>query len=445
MRNRFNGSRRGRRPDSFGSVPGDNSPYDFSLRDEDSVDPVDLLSIRADDELLDALASGLTSFTGSEGRHALGVAPGLDDNINDDQQMLALLAAWRDEVRDEPIPELISVEDASEVIVAGYRIERPRRRLMSVAAAAAVVVIGLSGVALGAGSAKPGDALWGVSKALNGNRATSLEAAQQVTVTLASVRQALADGRVAEAQAKLASIAPELNKVTDQQTKQHLADTQANLVQTVGQAKEGEKVKTDDSGKRDDDHDSDHHGGWNGHDPRSDESKSDQSNPDQSKSDELKSEVLRPIDPRFGPGKPDGPKPDGSTGPGTAGGGPDSHGPWTGTATSPPDPRKAIVPTTPTTEPKWPSKPSSGPRPSKWNPPPRKTTTNGSNNDGNSHQNQNQNNKPDGEHKAEGEGNPDQTGQQGNGQQGNGQQGNGPQAQQNPPAQPGPRPVPPGS
>ena len=41
MRNRFNGSRRGRRPDSFGSVLGGGSPYDFTTRDEDSVEPVD--------------------------------------------------------------------------------------------------------------------------------------------------------------------------------------------------------------------------------------------------------------------------------------------------------------------------------------------------------------------------------------------------------------------
>lgn len=427
MRNRFNGSRRGRRPESFGSVPGDSSPYDFTLRDEDSVDPVDLLSIRADDELLDALASGLSSFGDTDGRHALGGHPGLDDNINDDQQMLALLATWRDEIRDEPIPELISVEDASEAIVAGYRTERPRRRLMSVAAAAAAVVVGMSGVALGAGNAKPGDTLWGVSKALDGDRASSVEAAQQVSVTLASVRQALAEGHVAEAQAKLATITPVLSKVTDEQTKDELAKTQANLAETVGDAKEGEKVKTDESGKRDDGHDPDHRsdqrGGSGGHDSKSDGSKSDQPDPD-----ELRSQIMKSMDPRFSPGKPGDPKPDPSTSPG-------NQGP--GTATGQPDPRKAVAPTT---EPKSSTKPSSGPRPSKWNPPPRKTTTapdngaNGGGSNGGGNSQQGQNNKPDGQHKAEGEGTPAQTGPQGQ------------PAQNNPPAQqPGPRPVPPGS
>jgi len=455
MRNRFNGSRRGRRPGSFGSVPGDSSPYDFTARDEDGVeDPVDMLSIRADDEMLDALASGLSAFAGPGGRHAIVGDRGLDDNINDDQQMLALLAAWRDEVRDEPIPELISVEDASRAIVAGHRSDYPRRRLVSVAAAAAAVVVGMSGVALGAGSAKPGDTLWGVSKALNSDRASSVEAAQQVSVTLASVRQALAEGHVAEAQAKLASIAPVLDKVTDQDTKTQLSDTQANLAETVETAKEGEKVKTDDSGKRDDDHDSDHgsghgsgqHDGQNGHDPRSDGSQAD-SKPDPR--DALRSEVLKSVDPRFSSGQPGDTKPEGSTAPDSAGTGSGNHGPG-----STADPRRTGAPST--TEPKPSTKPTSGPRPSKWNPPPRKTTpppdntggnggggnngagnngaggSNSGNNGGGGNSQQGQN-KPDGQHKAQGEGEPADSGTQGQ------------PAAQDPPAQPGPRPVPPGS
>jgi len=428
MRNRFNGSRRGRRPASFGSVPGGSSPYDFTSQDEDSPDPIDFLSIRADDEMLDALASGLSSFGGSDGRHALGADHGLDDNINDDRQMLALLAVWRDEVRNEPIPELISVEDASEAIVAGHRTEHPRRRLMSVAAAAAVVVLGMSGVALSAGSAKPGDTLWGVSKALNGDRATSVEAAQEVGVTLASVRQALAEGHVAEAQAKLATITPVLSKVTDEQTKTELADTQANLAQTVQTAKEGEKVKTDDSGKRDDDHDSgrgsDPDRGSNGHNPRPDGSNPG-SGTDQPDPYDPRFQIQKSTDPRFSPGKPGDSKPEPSTAPDSAGAGPERHGPGTGpgTTTSQPDPRRTGGSTTPTTteQPKPTTKPTSG-RPSRGNPPPRKTTapnngggTGGGNSGGGAdnggagpqgQDNAGGQNKPDGQRKGEGEGAP---------------------------------------
>ncbi|MDQ2709666.1 MAG: hypothetical protein M3Z25_19470, partial [Actinomycetota bacterium] len=111
------------------------------------------------------------------------------------------------------------------------------------------VVLGLSGVAIGAGSAQPGDPLWGVAKALNGERAGSTEAAQRVSVALASVQQALDEGRVSDAQATLAAVAPELAKVTDQETKKELASKQANLANTAADTKEGEPVHTDEFGK----------------------------------------------------------------------------------------------------------------------------------------------------------------------------------------------------
>jgi hypothetical protein len=247
MRNRFNEPRRGRRPGRSGTVPTNSSPYDFGSADDEQVDPVDLLAIRADDELLDALAAGDFSFGGL----GVGAEDGLD-GFQDDQRMMAMLAAWRDDVLDTEVPELVTVEQASEAMVAGQRdTSYPRRRLMSVAAAAAVVVVGMSVVAIGAGTAEPGDPLWGVSKTLNGDRAESKEAAQRVSVALASVQQALDEGRVKDAQATLAAVAPELSKVTDEETKDELARKQANLSETAGDAEEGEKVHTDESGKRD--------------------------------------------------------------------------------------------------------------------------------------------------------------------------------------------------
>ena len=256
------GSRRRRRPDRSGPAPNEGSPYDFGAPDADhdkvdNVEPIDMLAIRADDELLDALASGRSGYGGGyDSRSDTGrdtEFDGTDLGYHDDQQMLAMLHAWRSGVLDEPIPELVTVEQASDAIVSGHhaRHVRPRRRLMPVVAAAAVVVIGLSGVAFGAGTAKPGDALWGVSKTLDGKRAASVEAVERVNVALASARAALADGRVTEARAVLAAVGPELTKVTDEATKQELARRGANLVETAQAAQEGELVRTDESGKRD--------------------------------------------------------------------------------------------------------------------------------------------------------------------------------------------------
>ncbi|MDT7640216.1 MAG: hypothetical protein QOC83_4504, partial [Pseudonocardiales bacterium] len=143
-----------------------SSPFDFSADDHERVDPVEFMSIRADDELLDALAVGRSAGPG----YSHGFDPGFDSGYADDQQVLAMLAGWRADVESEPFPELLSIDRASAAICDGQRAARPRRRLMPVAAAAAVAVMALSGVAVAAGGAQPGDALWGVSTVIDANR-----------------------------------------------------------------------------------------------------------------------------------------------------------------------------------------------------------------------------------------------------------------------------------
>jgi len=240
-------SKRGRRRTTRSGPTISGSPFNFSADDDEQVDPVDLLAIRADDELLDALASGRPA--GPAYTH--GFDPHLDGGYADDQQVLAMLAGWRADVESERFPELLSVDEASQAIVAGQRAAAgPRRRLMSVAAAAAVAVMALSGVAVAAGNAQPGDPLWGVSTVIDGNRAKSVEAAYKVDLALAAAQQALAQGKVAEAQAKLASVAPELNQVQDPERKDELARKNDNLRQVAQETPEGQQVDTDQSGTR---------------------------------------------------------------------------------------------------------------------------------------------------------------------------------------------------
>lgn len=213
-------------------------PFDFSSDQDDRVDPVEFLAIRADDEVLDGLAAG----------HPLGLAPAPTPEFADDQQVLALLAQLRAEIDSVGFPELVSVEQASAVIVAGSRESRPRRRLVPVAAAAALVVVALSGVTLAAGQAKPGDALWGVSTVIDGNRAASVEAAYRVDTALADARAALAQGRVADARATLTRVAPDLGRVSDPAQRDTLTRTSRNLIETADQVDEGQPVDTDESG-----------------------------------------------------------------------------------------------------------------------------------------------------------------------------------------------------
>ena len=249
MRGSWNGGdspKRGRRGGGRPGAGPSGSPFNFSADDDDRVDPVDLLAIRADDELLDALATGRS--VGPAYTH--GFDSGMDDGYTDDQQVLAMLANWRADVESEPFPELLSIDEASAAIVAGQRAARPRRRLMPVAAAAAVFVLALSGVAVAAGNAQPGDPLWGVSSVIDAKRAKSVEAAYRVDLALASAQQALAQGRVAEARQVLATVAPELSQVKDDQRKDELVRKSQNLMQTADGAHEGEKVDTDENGAK---------------------------------------------------------------------------------------------------------------------------------------------------------------------------------------------------
>jgi hypothetical protein len=245
------GAAGGRRIRRLAAVTG--SPFDFSTDDE-RVDPVEFLAIRADDELLDGLSTG--RLVGPA--YTAGCGSGLGSGYADDQRVLALLAELRAEIDSVPFPELVSVDEACDAIAAGHRAARPRRRLMSLTAAAAVTVMALSGVALAAGNAQPGDALWGVSAVLDANRARSVEAAYRVDTALATARQALADGRVAEARATLASVTPDLDKVSDPERKVQLSRTTRNLTDTADEAREGERVQTDEHGAPSDP-------GWAGH------------------------------------------------------------------------------------------------------------------------------------------------------------------------------------
>jgi len=228
--------RRSGRP---GSVPS-RPPYDFGTDDGGRADPVEMMGIRSDEELLSALAAG----------HPIGPPPrrGDDPGYGDEQHLLAMLSSLRDEVDSEPFPELVSVDEACAAIAAGRRAARPRRRLMPVAAAAAVVVFGLSGVAIASTNAQPGDPLWGVSQVVDGGRAQSVLAAYEVNQALDSAQQALKEGHPNKAQQIIAKVQPRLSQINDTQRKDKLSRKSENLMGAAAGASEGESVDTDSDG-----------------------------------------------------------------------------------------------------------------------------------------------------------------------------------------------------
>ncbi|WP_439661852.1 anti-sigma-D factor RsdA [Lentzea sp. HUAS TT2] len=174
----------------------------------------DLSAVQADDRLLDALGSATPGAAGSLG----------DDDLN------ALLLAWRNEVETEPFGELVDTDTAIATIQAARPQPVSRHRfLIPLASAAAVIAIAFTGVSLVARDAQPGDALWGLTQVLYSEHAKSIEAAAIINTDLESARLALREGKVNEAREKLNKIEASLGSVSTADGKQQLEEKHKEL------------------------------------------------------------------------------------------------------------------------------------------------------------------------------------------------------------------------
>ncbi len=208
-----------------------------SLRDGDDVEePIDLVAVQADDELISALAAGMSvsSATGSHSYHA-------------DDQVVALLSAWRADVAEEPIPDLVDLDMAVAAVQAGIKANRPTRsgrarHLVPVAAAAAFLVLVGGGVSIGSASAEPDSTLWPVSKMLFSERAASVEAAVRASDKIESAKKALTDGQPQAAAAELQQAQKELSAVRPQEGQAQLVDVKNFLVAKAAETPTGTKV-----------------------------------------------------------------------------------------------------------------------------------------------------------------------------------------------------------
>ena len=73
--------------------------------------PVDLAAVARDDALLSAVAAGTTP----------DVAPG-------DEELVVVMQGWRRQIHRDPIPELVDVETAQEVLRTGRHRKHGKRR-----------------------------------------------------------------------------------------------------------------------------------------------------------------------------------------------------------------------------------------------------------------------------------------------------------------------------
>jgi hypothetical protein len=178
----------------------------------------DLAGIRADDALLDALG-------GRDGEQP-------DSLVGD--ELNALLLAWRREVDQPPMGELVDTDTAVATIAAARPQPRGRHRfLIPLASAAAVLAIAFTGMSLVARDAQPGDALWGLTRVLYSEHARSVEAAVAVRTDLDTARAALRDGRYGEARDALLKAGESLPSVSPDDDKDALLQQHGALLEEL--------------------------------------------------------------------------------------------------------------------------------------------------------------------------------------------------------------------
>ncbi|OXM46885.1 hypothetical protein CFP71_36205 [Amycolatopsis thailandensis] len=190
--------------------------FERGLTSSEAEFAADLSAVQADDALLDALG---------------GSDPKMADDLGD-QELNALLLAWRRDIDSEPLAELVDV-DTAVVTVKTAALARKhggrRRLLVPVAAAAAVLAIAFAGTGLAAKDAQPGDTLWGLTKVLYADHARSVEAAAAAKLDLEKANLALAGGRLDDARKALDEAQAALSQVTDDENRDQLFEQHRQL------------------------------------------------------------------------------------------------------------------------------------------------------------------------------------------------------------------------
>jgi hypothetical protein len=197
---------------------------------DELAEPVDLVAVQADDELINALAAGMSVS-----------APGVGGYDADDR-VAAILAAWKADVDADPMPELVDVDTAVSTVLAARPPSARSRHLVPVAAAAAFLVLAIGGVSVTSYNAQPDDALWGISKVLYSERAESVEAAARVEERIENAKDALAAGQPVVAAQELAQAERDLQVVRPQEGQEELAEAQDFLEAKAAETPEGTKV-----------------------------------------------------------------------------------------------------------------------------------------------------------------------------------------------------------
>ncbi|GAY10132.1 anti-sigma-D factor RsdA [Pseudonocardia sp. N23] len=236
----------------------------------------DLMAVQSDDALIDALSRGYGGGGGGGG---------------EDDRIAAMLAVWKAEVDADPIPELVDTDTALATIMAvtGGPIDvdttvfpvvrpgadlvatgpqgavggdgpaqdsggtvtpmRPSRRpgkrarhLVPLAGAAALIVVAVTGVSIGAHGAQPGDALFGVTQVLYTETAQSRQAAVDAQAGIVAVKESLAAGDTSGAAQQLTTVEQLMPKVKPEDGAPVLEANQRFLTAKLQETPAGQKA-----------------------------------------------------------------------------------------------------------------------------------------------------------------------------------------------------------
>lgn len=193
-------------------------------------EPVDLAALRSDDALLDAIARAPLD-PGTPLGSAYSADLGADSAT--ERRLAALLLDWRRDIAAEPVPELVSLEQAAVTLDAAVRARRRPRGLAPLAVAAAVLVIGFSVVVLAAHTAQPGNPLFTITKVLYPVHAHSVEASQSANRRLDQTSQLLGAGQTSEARKALEAAKTDVSAVRPEDNAAELQTRQQELQQKL--------------------------------------------------------------------------------------------------------------------------------------------------------------------------------------------------------------------
>lgn len=164
--------------------------------------------INRSDQFLDALASQQPVYATDRG----------------EAELANLLAGWRDDVRETPMAELLTTDEAALALDRATSPGRRRRLSLAVVGSTAAAVLCLGGFGAVVAGAGPGDALYGLRTMLFGDQVTTRDDAVILAAQteMAQVQELIEQGDWQAAHDKLETITTTVATVGDVESKQNL-------------------------------------------------------------------------------------------------------------------------------------------------------------------------------------------------------------------------------